>query len=220
MAFLAIILALVLGLMLPWMMADVFATALVKLQLSPQTALLIVAGIFAGSLINIPVKRVRRAVPVTYDPLAVFGLGRWWPERSQSMDTVVAVNVGGCLIPTCLALYEVVHLSSQPSALVALAVACAANVFACYRLARPVAGVGITMPALIPPLVACSLASLLAPSSATQVAYIAGVAGPLIGADLMHLGDVEQISTGMMSIGGAGTFDGILLSGILALYLA
>ena len=49
------------------------ATALVKLQLSPNTAGLVVFGIFAGSLINIPVKRITRSEPLPHDPLAVSG---------------------------------------------------------------------------------------------------------------------------------------------------
>jgi uncharacterized membrane protein len=52
------------------------------------------------------------------------------------------------------------------------------------------------------------------------VAFVAGVAGPLIGADLMHLKDITKVSAGMLSIGGAGTFDGIVLSGVLAAVLA
>jgi uncharacterized membrane protein len=46
------------------------------------------------------------------------------------------------------------------------------------------------------------------------------VLGPLIGADLLHIRDVEALETGIDSIGGAGTFDGIVLSGIVAAYLA
>ncbi len=218
MPFFWIVVALVLGLMLPWMMADVFATALLKLQLRPEVALLIVAGIFLGSMINIPVKRVARPQPVPYDPLAVFGLRGWLP--AERAETVVAVNVGGCVIPTCLALYEAVRLASQPAAFGAMLVASAANVWVCYKLARPVAGVGITMPGFVPAIVACGLAWLLASSNATPVAFVAGVAGPLIGADLMHVREFERVGGGMVSIGGAGTFDGILLTGILALYLA
>jgi len=36
----------------------------------------------------------------------------------------------------------------------------------------------------------------------------------------MHLKDVETSELGIASIGGAGTFDGIILSGIIAAYLA
>jgi uncharacterized membrane protein len=49
---------------------------------------------------------------------------------------------------------------------------------------------------------------------------VAGVAGPLIGADILHLKDIQKNAVGIASIGGAGTFDGIILSGIVAAYLA
>jgi uncharacterized membrane protein len=76
------------------------------------------------------------------------------------------------------------------------------------------------MPAFIPPVVAALSALLFAPEEAPAVAFVAGVMGPLCGADLLHLRDLSKVATGMASIGGAGTFDGIVLSGILAAYLA
>jgi uncharacterized membrane protein len=134
-------------------------------------------------------------------------------------ETVVAVNVGGCLIPASLALYEVLQLVGT-GVLLPLAGAALLNVVVCYRLARPVQGVGILMPGLAPPLVAAMSALWLAPAHATPVAFIAGTVGPLVGADLLHLRQIEQMDTGIVSIGGAGTFDGIVLSGIVALYLS
>jgi uncharacterized membrane protein len=218
---LSIVVAILLAVILPWVFANMLATALVKLHLSPQTASMVVFGIFAGSLVNIPVKRIARTDELSFDPMAVFGLHGWWPEmRRVRTDTTVAVNVGGCVIPVGLAIYEIVSLAPQSGALVAMDAAAGVNIAVCYRLAKPVEGVGIMMPAMIPAAVACAMAIMLAPAIATPVAFIAGVAGPLIGADLLHLRDVERIASGMVSIGGAGTFDGILLTGILALYLA
>jgi uncharacterized membrane protein len=81
-------------------------------------------------------------------------------------------------------------------------------------------GIGIAMPGLFPPLLAAMSALLFVPDQAPPVAFVAGVLGPLIGADLLHLRDIEKIATGIASIGGAGTFDGIVLSGIVAAYLA
>jgi uncharacterized membrane protein len=52
---------------------------------------------------------------------------------------------------------------------------------------RPVPGVGILVPGLVRAAVAAILALLLASGDAAPVAYVAGVAGPLIGADLLHL---------------------------------
>jgi uncharacterized membrane protein len=167
-------------------------------------------------------KRIARTDVMAFDPMAVFGLYGWWPELQRvRRETIVAVNVGGCVIPVGLAIYEMVGLATQAGALAAIAGAAGVNIAVCYIVARPVEGVGITMPAMVPALVACGrMAFLLAPTIATPVAFVAGVAGPLIGADLLHLRDVERIASGMVSIGGAGTFDGILLTGILALYLA
>jgi uncharacterized membrane protein len=66
--------------------------------------------------------------------------------------------------------------------------------------------------------VAAILALICAPSEAAPVAYIAGV-GPL-SAPISSLKEIEQGAVGMASIGGAGTFDGIVLSVIVAAYLA
>jgi uncharacterized membrane protein len=68
--------------------------------------------------------------------------------------------------------------------------------------------------------VAAASAFLLFPHLAPPVAFVAGVTGPIIGADLLHLKEFTQTTTGIASVGGAGTFDGIILSGILAAYLA
>jgi uncharacterized membrane protein len=76
------------------------------------------------------------------------------------------------------------------------------------------------MPPLVPAIVAAVCALLVAHQLAPPVAFCAGVLGPLIGADLLHMRDVKRISTGLASIGGAGTFDGIVISGFVAALLA
>jgi uncharacterized membrane protein len=209
-------------LMLPFIFGHLFTLALIKLKLDPTTALLIIIGIFVGSPINIPVKRIPRTESMPADPLAVFGLpGRWPSVLRVSRETVIAVNLGGCLIPVALAIYETAHLATggwQPISGLLLAVVI--NVFVCYWLAQPIEGIGIAMPGLLPALIAAMSALLLVPDQAPPVAFVAGVLGPLIGADLFHLRDVSKIATGIASIGGAGTFDGIVLSGIVAAYLA
>jgi uncharacterized membrane protein len=83
-------------------------------------------------------------VPV--DPLALFGLAGWRPEMTRAREeTVVVVNVGGCLIPSGLAAYEVFQLA-RTDAVPALIGAALLNVVVCYAAARPVRGVGIQMP--------------------------------------------------------------------------
>ena len=55
---------------------------------------------------------------------------------------------------------------------------------------------------------------------AAPLAYIAGSLGTLIGADLLNLGKVRGLGAPVASIGGAGTFDGVFLVGIVAVLLA
>ncbi|HVM81540.1 MAG TPA: DUF1614 domain-containing protein [Stellaceae bacterium] len=214
--------ALFLLILFPLLFAQVMAAGLIKLHLSPSSALLLIVGIFAGGMINIPVRRIQRSDAIEVHPLAAFGMSGRFPElRRVSRETIVAINVGGCVIPSMLALYEIAWLATAaPGHLWAAGVASLVNIAVCYALAQPVPGVGIAMPGLVPGLVAAALALVLAPEQAPAVAYIAGVTGPLIGADLLHLREIERVAAGVLSIGGAGTFDGIVLSGIVAAYLA
>lgn len=53
-----------------------------------------------------------------------------------------------------------------------------------------------------------------------MIAYIGGTLGVLIGADLLRLDVVRKLGAPVASIGGAGTFDGIFLSELVAVLLA
>ncbi len=75
------------------------------------------------------------------------------------------------------------------------------------------------IPALIPPVVSALLAFLFSPGKKIPVAYVSGVLGVLVGADLMNMGNLGNFH-GMMSIGGAGVYDGIFLVGIISVLLA
>ncbi|GAH28758.1 unnamed protein product, partial [marine sediment metagenome] len=81
-------------------------------------------------------------------------------------------------------------------------------------------GRGIALPFFIPPLFAVLFALMLAPNFAAPCAFISGVLGTLIGADLLNLKKVQKISPGFLSIGGAGVFDGIFLVGMVSALLA
>jgi uncharacterized membrane protein len=89
-----------------------------------------------------------------------------------------------------------------------------------HRMAYPVRGVGIAVPIFIPPLVAALTALFLSRPSAPALAYIAGSLGTLIGGDLMNLNKIQGLGAPVASIGGAGTFDGIFVTAILAVLLA
>lgn len=220
--YIPLLLFLILLVLLPLVFGQLFTTALMKLRLEPFTAMLLIMGIIVGGGINIPLKRIARNEALVEDPLAILGLSGRWPRFQRvRQETIIAVNVGGCLIPVGLAIYEIAYLLfDSPQSLLWLAVAVAINTAVCYRLAQPVSGVGIALPGLVPAAVAVLSTFFLVPEQAPQVAFVAGALGPLIGADLLHLRDIETLETGVVSIGGAGTFDGIVLSGIVAAYLA
>jgi uncharacterized membrane protein len=219
---LTIILVFFLLLLLPFFLAQFMLAALAKLGLSPPAAFVILIGIIAGSTVNIPLKRFPRDQEILGDPFVMYGFGRLFslPRRVRRYVTL-AVNVGGCVIPAALALYECLLVARRgPSALMMLLIVTLANVGVCFRTARPIPALGIAIPALVPPLIAASLSLLLIPDFAPPVAFVAGVLGPLIGADLLHLKEVVKMAPAVASIGGAGTFDGIVLSGLVAVLLA
>ena len=93
-------------------------------------------------------------------------------------------------------------------------------------VARPVPGLGIATPFFIPPLAALFAALILSlfaggvPAAAVIIAYVSGTLGTLVGADLLNLHHIAELGAPTASIGGAGTFDGIFLTGIIAALLA
>ena len=225
----AAVLAVFMLCLLPVFLVDVMQTALRRLHLSGPAASVAVLAILLGSMINIPVYRVPRTEK---QPEIVMGIVYWGmlaPQfRRVRQETVVAVNVGGCVVPALIAAWQVRHLLAiGGSTAAALLAVCALSIVVCWRAARPVAGIGILMPAFIAPLVcvggtwlACRLWPGVGPENLAPIAFTAGVAGPIIGADLLHLRDLLRTPVGIMSIGGAGTFDGIVLSGVMAALLA
>ena len=206
----------------PFVFSQVMVASLAKLHISPSIAVGLTFAILFGGLVNIPVKRTFRGMGVALEPLDAYGRQRLWPLMTTVRhESVIAVNVGGCLIPIGIALYELALLGLQGGTLLRVVTyVTIANTMACYFIAKPIPNVGIVMPGFVPPLVAASLAMIFAPHDAAPVAFIAGVLGPLIGADFLHLSEVQKNNIGVASIGGAGTFDGIVLSGIVAAYIA
>jgi uncharacterized membrane protein len=211
--------------LLPLVVIDFLQQALKNLHLPGPIASLTILGIIFGSLINLPLYRVDREQkqPVMRGYM-VPGLG-WVPLPRDDQQTIVAVNVGGCLIPAALALFEARQVADFPRAGWAMLVAVLVNVAVCFWVARPIRGVGIAVPAFLPPLLAVGMTWLLLGGEPTSelrapIAFVAGVAGPLIGADLLNLRQFERLHTGIISIGGAGTFDGIVISGIVAAFFA
>jgi uncharacterized membrane protein len=72
----------------------------------------------------------------------------------------------------------------------------------------------------VPPLIAALAALFISREHAVPLAYAAGSMGTLIGADLLNLDKIQGLGAPVASIGGAGKFDGIFLTGLVAVLLA
>lgn len=213
----------VLILLIPLFFFGLIGSALAKLGFTLGEALLIFILILAGSFINIPVTTIESPQTVLRREYSFFGM--FYRIREISPTTVLAINVGGAVIPTMISLYlffvgfGMMGATFLISALVGVAVV----TFITNRVAQPVEGLGIATPFFVPPLAALFVGLVFAwgdPMAAPLIAYISGTLGTLIGADLLNLKEIGKLGAPVASIGGAGTFDGIFLSGIIAAFLA
>ena len=75
------------------------------------------------------------------------------------------------------------------------------------------------MPILIAPDQKALVALTLDPAGAPTLVYIGGTVGVRIGADLVGRKEIKKLGEPVASIGGAGTFDGIFVTGIVAVLL-
>ena len=188
-----------------------------KMGLSPQLGMFIFVLALVGSVINIPLFRIKSRVSA--QPPPTWAGHRLWRPWVRPFDgwTIVAVNVGGCIIPLLVVLFL---LFSQSLDLFRVTLAVVVVTFISYSFSQTIPGLGIGMPIFIAPLTAVVAAGLLYPEHRGAVAYICGTLGVLIGADLLRLKEIRELGTPVASIGGAGTFDGIFFTGILAVLLA
>jgi len=203
--------------MLPFLVVGMIGEAFLRLGVSPSLIFWLLILTLLGSLINLPIYRYETREVMGERVISYFGMRFRVPRMEKTHGTTLAVNVGGALIPLALSLY----LISKIDFGIALPILLLVVVLVVNRLARPVRGLGIGVPGLVPPLVAALGAYLLCPPQLrAPCAYIASTMGILIGADLMNLRLIGQLGAPVASIGGAGTFDAIFLSGIIAVLLS
>lgn len=187
------------------------------LPISAIAILLILS--FGFSSVNIPIHRIKgRKEVLSEEYVSFFGITYRVPIVREVEDYIlIAVNVGGAVIPILFSIYLIIHV---PYLIPQYIVSIIFVTIVTRLISRPIKGVGIATPALIPPLSAALISILLAPSMSGFVAYVSGTLGTLIGADILNLDRVKDLGASMVSIGGAGTFDGVFLSGIIAVLLA
>ncbi len=206
------------GFLLAFVQIGILTVAFDKLGLSPHSAILLLLLSLFGSAINLPLFSVTAQRPTTLEnlPPQLQGLLRQAMKEFRG-KTIIAVNLGGCVIPVAFTLYL---LGQHPLPLLQVIPAIALVSMVCYFFSRPVPGLGIGMPIFVAPITAAVVALLINQAHSAPLAYISGTLGVLIGADIMRLSTIRSMGVPMASIGGAGTFDGIFLTGIIAALLA
>jgi uncharacterized membrane protein len=241
----ALILLVVIG--LPLLFFGLIGAALGNLGFGFWMIVLLIIAIVVGSFINIPLgtlkpktqkpndepaprKPTGQYAPSMYDKM--YRTDRFEPEpytsESSGRKTRISINIGGAVIPILISVYIILMgafgtISTDPWYLAKIAAALIITTVCVYLAAKPVRGIGIATPFFIGPIVTLAAALILGGGfglPAAGIAYVAGTLGTLIGADLLHLKDVPTQETSMLSIGGAGTFDGIFLTGIITALIA
>ncbi|HJS88937.1 MAG TPA: DUF1614 domain-containing protein [Steroidobacteraceae bacterium] len=190
--------------------------ASLSMGISERALIAVLALSLLGSYINIPVAYFPGHRVVAAGEINYFGMTYIVPMVRQMQGTRLVVNVGGCIIPVVLSLYLL--LKHRLYLMGAIGTAFVAAV--CHYIAQPVPGFGIALPIFVPAIATAVIAIALTRRQAAPLAYISGSLGTLIGADLLNLGAVQALGAPVASIGGAGTFDGIFVTGLLAVLYA
>lgn len=208
---------LLLGIMMMLIQVELLSFAFAKLGLSPETGVMILLLSLLGSVVNLPVAKIKSYAPMQELPQPIYrGLLRI-PVQPYRNETRIFINLGGCLIPTILSIYL---FSNSTLSLSSVLLGITLISIISYSFSRPIQGLGIGMPILVAPVSAAMVGLLISPEQSAALAYISGTLGVLIGADLLRMKDISRLGTPYASIGGAGTFDGIFITGIVAALLA
>lgn len=216
-------------LLLPLFLLSVIGAAFVKLGFSWREVIGILLCTLIGSFVNIPLFSIEGRPTLLKEPVqTLFGL--FYRIREYTPVTMISVNLGGAVIPVLISIYLLVNsltvLKNPGMVLLSSMIGIGIVTIIVKAVARPVRGVGIVTPFFIPPLSALLCGMLLSlsaggePLASAIIAYVSGTVGTLIGADMLNLHRIQEISAPVVSIGGAGTFDGIFLTGVIAAFLA
>jgi uncharacterized membrane protein len=195
---------------------SIFGLAFRKLGFPPKYSVYFLFLSLLGSYVNIPIKKIVSRVPVISCQkidLHSFSYAASSPDVERS--TTIAINLGGAVIPVVMS-GVLLTMVNQVDALTGMLVV----TFIIYKIARPVKGSGIAIHALLPPLLAAVTALIISPHNTPIIAYISGTLGCLIGVDILNLRKIPDLGVPVVSIGGAGTFDAIFLTGIISVLLA
>ena len=192
----------------------IIESAYQKLGMSHRAVTLLLLLSIFGSYINIPVATISSPPVIHHHP--IYNLSYIPALLPNPDDTIIAVNLGGAVIPVLLSAYLLVRVGGVAPAFIATVLVA----LLVHHFSRIIPGAGIAVPTFIPGFAAAILAILLSREHRPVVAYVAGTIGCLVGADVLNLALVTRLNAPIASIGGAGTFDGVFVSGVIAVLLA
>jgi uncharacterized membrane protein len=192
----------------------IIESAYQKLGMSHRAVTLLLLLSIFGSYINIPVARI--SSPPVIHHHHIYNLSYIPALLPNPGDTIIAVNLGGAVIPVLLSAYLLMRVGGVAPAFIATVLVA----LLVHHFSRIIPGAGIAVPTFIPGFAAAILAILLSREHRPVVAYVAGTIGCLVGADVLNLALVTRLNAPIASIGGAGTFDGVFVSGVIAVLLA
>jgi uncharacterized membrane protein len=213
-------------LIIPLLFLGLIGEAFTRLGFSWIAAVAVVLLMLLGSFINIPLWKIRRdTVRISHEEgMSMTTVDTPWAD-TPVWDTIISLNFGGAVIPIAVSLYFLYRaLLVLNSSLVEYVIAGILIVAAvAYVTTRPLTGVGIRTPLFIPGLTALLVGFFLSGQiglSAGVIAFVSGVSGTLLGANIAHLPAAKNLEVPQISIGGAGTFGAVFISCILSALIA
>jgi len=219
--------------LLVFLPASIVAEAFSRLGLTTFQGVLMFMAIVVGRTVNIPVFTSQRLVMVRRPRVVTCTMDS--AGRSSCLDEepaselkrqVFAVNVGGCLLPLLLSLTFLLGTAQGAAAQgwgwIGFALVVVAG--GCYAITRPHPLTGLRIPLFIPALMTFLSVYFFVPEPIRPLAaYVAGTMGTILGGNVAPLLTPRirnRVATPLVSIGGAGTFGGVLVAGVLAVLLA
>lgn len=213
---------------------SIVAEAFSKLGLTPAQGVLMFIAILVGRSVDLPVFTSERLVVVPRPRTMNFSMDEYGRPVQVEQDAanelkkqVFSVNVGGCILPLLLSITFLImlHLDGKAGGIfgwTGFAMLMVAG--GCYALAKADPYTGLRVPLIMPALMTFLSVYFFVPQELRPVAaYIAGTLGTIIGGNLAPLLTPRirnSVGTPSVSIGGAGTFGGVFVAGILAVLLA
>jgi len=138
----------------------ILGIVLEKLGLSPNSAALLLGSTLFGSMINLPLFKItsdeNESINNLKGPRLLFT-----SMQPFTGTTIIAVNVGGALIPIFFSLYLIFFHQLNPLQFIPAIMVVS---YISYIFSRPIQGLGVGIPVFIAPVTAALVALIIAPA--------------------------------------------------------